>query len=317
VTALRVRRVPFTFEDDVPFQWHPDNPDFGIMANAACVLVTAFEKYIVSAVRQALPRITDPDVAAEAEGFLRQEAQHSRAHRLHMNALVKAYPGLQHTLNTAASRFGALLDKHPLEFHLAYIADLEATFLPIFSLILDHDDALLRPGDDRVASLFLYHIAEEVEHRSTAMVIYRAVVGADRYRLRVLPFVAWHVLAVYGQAVRSFDRHVPLAERKIRARRVAPGRALARELGARVPLVRERIMADGYPTALACVGLPALLTSFYRLVRSELPGHHADRTPTPRFATEWFARYDAGDDVTRWFALHAPPATAPVQAADR
>ena len=36
---------------------------------------------------------------------------------------------------------------------------------------------LFRPGDDRVASLFLWHFVEEVEHRSSALVIYDAVVG--------------------------------------------------------------------------------------------------------------------------------------------
>ncbi|HEY6797301.1 MAG TPA: metal-dependent hydrolase, partial [Kineosporiaceae bacterium] len=254
------------------------------------------------------PRISEPEVVAEAERFLRQEAQHSRAHRLHLAALTRQHPGLQYTLDQAISSYSALGASRPLEFHLAYIADLEATFLPVFSLILEHDDALLRPGDDRVASLLLYHIAEEVEHRSTAMAIYQAVVGDDRYRLRVLPFVVRHVLAVFGQAVRSFDLHVPLADRGIEASRVAPRRALLRELAVRAPLVRRRVMTDGYPSALGCVSLPALLKALYQLVRCELPGHDAEKARIPRCVAEWFARYDAGADVTRWYTL--PPASA-------
>jgi hypothetical protein len=52
-----------------------------------------------------------------------------------------------------------------LEFRLAYIADTEATFTPAFKLMLDNEATFFQPGDDRVASLFLWHFVEEVEHR--------------------------------------------------------------------------------------------------------------------------------------------------------
>ncbi len=45
---------------------------------------------------------------------------------------------------------------------LAYVADTEATFTPSFKLMLDNEKTLFRPGDDRVASLFLWHFVEEV-----------------------------------------------------------------------------------------------------------------------------------------------------------
>ena len=77
----------------------------------------------------------------------------------------------------------------PLEFRLAYVADLEATFTPSFKMLLDNEETLFRPGDDRVASLFMWHFVEEVEHRSSALVIYDAVVGEPWYRIRALP--AW------------------------------------------------------------------------------------------------------------------------------
>ena len=51
-------------------------------------------------------------------------------------------------------------------------------------MMLDNEETLFRPGDDRVASLFLWHFVEEVEHRSSALVIYDAVVGKPWYRIR-------------------------------------------------------------------------------------------------------------------------------------
>lgn len=302
MTSLQIRRVPFDFNGDIPFQWHPGNPDFAIMCNAIGVLAIAFEKYIVASVGQAIPRITDPGVAAEADAFLRQEAQHARAHRLHMKALVRRHPGLKGTVDEAVAAFDRLLDTKPLEYHLAYTADLEATFTPLFKVMLDHNDRLFRPGEDRVASLFLWHFVEEVEHRSSSMIIYRSVVGNDRYRLRMLPSIVRHVVGVYSRAIRSFQDVVAPNDRTIDVRRLLPGRMWLREIGVRLPGVRRRVTADGYPTAFSAAGAKELLGTAYRLVQSQTPSHDPTHTPTPGFADEWFAGYDEGVDVTRWYA---------------
>jgi len=160
VTTLTVRRVQFDFADAVPFGWHPDNPEFACMMNMVSVFAIAFEKFIVRVVRAAQPLITDESVAAEADSFLRQEAQHARAHTQHLKALTRTHPGLQEVLDGAVAAYDELFDARPLEYHLAYIADLEATFTPTFKMLLDHEDELFRPGDDRVASLFLWHFVE-------------------------------------------------------------------------------------------------------------------------------------------------------------
>lgn len=52
-----------------------------------------------------MPRITDAAVAAEAEAFLRQEAQHANAHRQHLRALTRRHPGLQETLDEAVASY--------------------------------------------------------------------------------------------------------------------------------------------------------------------------------------------------------------------
>ena len=105
----------------------------------------------------------------------------------------------------------------PVKYRLAYTADLEATFTPVFKLMLDHDDNLFAPGDDRVASLFLWHFVEEVEHRSSALIIYDAVVEDPWYRMRMAPSVFKHVWAILKVAVDGFNKHVPVEERKIDA----------------------------------------------------------------------------------------------------
>ena len=93
----------------------------------------------------------DPEVASEADAFLRQEAQHASAHRKHMLALVGVIPSSERCYDDACDAYDGLIDEHPIEFHAAYIANLEATFTPLFKVILDNRDSLFGGGDQRVA----------------------------------------------------------------------------------------------------------------------------------------------------------------------
>jgi len=68
MTTLRIRKLPFAFDDTVPFAWHPTNPDFARLTNAIGMLAIAFERYIVTVIKRAKAEISDPEVAAEARG---------------------------------------------------------------------------------------------------------------------------------------------------------------------------------------------------------------------------------------------------------
>ena len=241
---LQVRRVRFDFEDDVAFVWNPQNPAFSVYMNATSIIAIAFEKFIVAAVREAMERITDAEAAAEAEAFLRQEAQHATAHRQHLRALIKRYPGLQQTLDEAIARYDQLGQSKPLRFRLAYIADLEATFTPFFKLLLDNEARFFRPGDDRVASLFLWHFVEEVEHRSSALIVYNAVVGSNTYRVRALPGVVKHLVGVWKVIADGFDTHVQRADRQIDARLLRPVAGALQALRRKLPFAAAPV-ADG------------------------------------------------------------------------
>ena len=96
MTDLVVRKIVWEFDDSVPFMWQPKNPSFGLFCNAFTFIAVPFERYIVSAVRKAQDKLNeDPEVASEADAFLRQEAQHAAAHRKHMIALIQRCPIFQ------------------------------------------------------------------------------------------------------------------------------------------------------------------------------------------------------------------------------
>ena len=182
MTELTVRNIRFPIDDTVPFQWQPANPSFGLFGNTFTFLAIAFERYIVSATREALPRFTDADMAEEADLFVRQEAQHARAHRAHAKAMIERYPGLQETYAAANAAYDQLLERESTEFHLAYIANLEATFTPLFKMVFDNRHELFEGSDERVGTMLLWHFVEEIEHRSSALRIHHHVTPDPWYR---------------------------------------------------------------------------------------------------------------------------------------
>ena len=111
MSDLTVRSPKFPIDETVPFQWQPANPTFGLFGNTFTFLAIAFERYIISATRPALPRFTDADMAEEADVFVRQEAQHARAHRAHAKAMIECYPGLQETYAAANAAYDQLLER--------------------------------------------------------------------------------------------------------------------------------------------------------------------------------------------------------------
>ncbi|WP_430334093.1 metal-dependent hydrolase [Rhodococcus sp. ACT016] len=301
MTDLHVRKMRFAFADyDVPFNWNEDNPAFSSMANAVSLLAIGFEKMIVQLITELMPRITDPAVAEEADAFMRQEGQHSTAHRQHVKGLIKRYPGLQGTLDEVIGAFDKLTAQTSLEYRLAYTADLEATFTPVFKLMLDNDSRLFRPGDDRVASLFIWHFVEEVEHRSSALVIFNSVVGSDLYRMRQAPSVFKHVLDVIKIACEGFNEHVPLEDRKIDAMSMFARHRRAQRIRKSVPWLSY---TDHGPMPRAFDDLPMgeQLVALAGVVRSQMPKHNPDHEKLPTLAGEWFDRYDEGYDVTYWY----------------
>ncbi|KUI25506.1 metal-dependent hydrolase [Mycobacterium sp. GA-2829] len=301
MTDLIVRKMRFAFaESPVPFCWNEDNPAFSSMANAVSFLAVAFEKMIGAMIPEAMPLIADPAIAAEADAFARQEGQHSMAHRQHTKALIKRYPGLEETLDEVIATYDALTSDTELRYRLAYTADLEATFTPAFKLMLDNDAALFAPGDDRVASLFLWHFVEEVEHRSSALIIYDAVIEDPWYRMRVAPSVFAHVWAALRVACEGFNKHVPLADRRVDALSMFGMQARKKALLQRFP--RLGVPYDG-PVDNAFRRLPKreMLTAFTGVVRSQIPGHDPAHEKLPDLAQEWFDRYEAGYEVTRWY----------------
>jgi predicted metal-dependent hydrolase len=296
---VKFRKMRFYIDETVPFQWHPDNPAAGLMANAISFIAVGFERYIVLAVKDALrSRITDPGLREEAEVFLAQESQHSAAHRRHVNALSASYPGLADVLDHVIGSYEQLYAAEDLNFHLAYVANIEASFPPIFSFFIERRDCLYS-GDRRVASLFLWHYVEEIEHRSSADIIYEGVVGGRRYRLSTVRRTWRHLMAVRDIVIRGFGEHVPAADIGMQAETFGEA-VLRNEVRYRLPVLRTAY-APAEPQLFRDVSTARLLQMVGGVVASQLPGRRPKDFPVPDWYHTWMRSYAAGEDMAHYY----------------
>lgn len=279
MSDLIVRKLPFDFEG-VPFNWLPGNVPFGMMMNAVTFQVIGFEHYMCKAMRDAEKFITDPAILAEARAFNAQEMVHSQAHKKHIKALLDRYPGLQDVLDGSVARYDELYRTEDLHFHLAYAANIEATFTPLFGTIIEHREALFKGGDPRITALMLWHFCEEIEHRSSALMIYNHVVGSRFHRMKQMRKVLNHIRTDAMAIHAGFAQCVPDAPK-------------AGTTGAfdQMPKWARRRMILG-------------------VLKSQMPWHRPERGRVPAYYHEWLGRYGRGEDMTGAIGLSKSQAFA-------
>lgn len=290
VSNLQVRQPAFSF-DDVEFLWNPSNPAFSVFANSVSFWVIGLERYLVRIVKDADPLITNLEVRDEARLFVQQEAVHSKMHRRHVKALIARYPDLQEAMDSVVALYDDLYDGHDLRYHLAYAAALEGTFTPIFGMIMEHREALFADGDARVASLCLWHFCEEIEHRSSAVMVYDHVIGDHRYKTRVFPSVVLHAARGFTMLADQFQLHVP-------------GEAGADHYGSwATRLLSHRA------NPFAAVPVAGRLAALRRAMSSIRRDYDHEHQPVPAWVDTWFGDYAAGRDMTTFWGRAAGPGT--------
>jgi predicted metal-dependent hydrolase len=304
MTDLKVRRVRFDLAgDDVPFNWQPQRPAFAMQCNLITFFAPGFEKFIVDATREAIPLMRDEKTAEEANAYLRQEAQHSAAHTSHFRALARRWPGLQQTMDEVVASFDHLTATKPLAWRLGYTAVIEATFTPYFKVFLDHEDKLFAPGDERVASLFLWHFVEEIEHRSSALMVYDAVHDSYPYRLKTIAGVVKHIDEILRIVSRGFQAHVPTSDGGDFGRLMPNGLS---PRGFRDAQRAARQLTRPGQSTYAGVPKRELLAMLVGLVRSQGPNHDPTYEKLPEFAGRWFERYEQEPkSAARWYSIGA------------
>lgn len=258
---LPTRRIRFEYPPDFDPAWHPRLPEFAAAANSVSLLMPYAEPYFVKSVRSALP-LLDDGARLEAEAYIRQEAQHHAQHRRFNDLVIRRYPRLRRLESWMRRTYGWFSRTRSQRFNLAFAAGSETIAYTLARWTDENLQSFFAGSDPVPATLFLWHLAEEVEHKSAAFDVFEAVDGS-RLRYAFAMTVSFSILAWFstlGTLAMLF----------------ADGRGL--RPGSYLRLTR-------WAFSFAFVALPTMLGS-------ALPGHHPSSLVDPMWLSAWLTHYD-------------------------
>jgi hypothetical protein len=181
---LPIRRVAFEYPDDMDPAWNDRFPEFAFAANSISLLMPYAEPYFVKSVRSALPELElDRPLQDQTRDYLKQELGHHVQHRHFNDILHTRYPSLVRIERWMSRTYGWFSRTRSLRFNLAFAAGSETIAYALARWSEKHLDSLFDGADPVATTLFLWHLAEEVEHKSAAYDVFEALDGS---RLRYL-----------------------------------------------------------------------------------------------------------------------------------
>lgn len=183
MTELVVRRLLIDLETPFALHWCGGDALRSAFFNALSMNFPVGEQFFIDSVRngyKALRAEKQNDFRTEVQGFVGQEATHRRIHSLFNDHLEKQ--GLVNDWAPRAQQRLKLLDGADPRHALAITAANEH-FTAIFAewMLANHDT--LGDMEPRLKTMWLWHSAEESEHKSTAFDLYQARGGSHEWRV--------------------------------------------------------------------------------------------------------------------------------------
>ena len=183
MSELVVRRLLIDLDAPVPRHWFGGDAFRTAIFNALSMSFPFGEQFFMDSVRsglKALPSALQEKFATEAQGFIGQEATHRRIHAL-FNGQIEKHGLLNHWEARARERLKIVADFHPRHW-LAITAATEH-FTAVFADWLLSNPELFEGSEERFKTMWLWHSAEESEHKCTAFDLYLALGGSHQWRL--------------------------------------------------------------------------------------------------------------------------------------
>ena len=184
MTELVVRRLLIDLEQPVARHWCAGDAFLTAWFNALSMSFPVGEQFFIDSVRnglKALPPERQAELQAEVQGFVGQEATHRRIHAL-FNAQIAKH-GLVNDWEPRARDRMALLEGTDPRHSLAITAANEH-FTALFAEWMLAHPHVLDGCEPRLKTLWLWHSAEEAEHKCTAFDLYQALGGSHEWRVK-------------------------------------------------------------------------------------------------------------------------------------
>ncbi|MDG1944057.1 MAG: metal-dependent hydrolase [Halioglobus sp.] len=172
-------------------EWMDNSAFLTAFFNGMSITFPVGEKFFIDSVRHYSDQIADPVLQSEIKGFCGQEGFHRREHQRYNETLctTRGYD-LEKIEGTLTRRLNWAQKNLPPMTNLAVTVAIEH-----FTAVLA--ELMLRPGstidnaEPSMRALWRWHAAEEMEHKSVAFDVYKAVGGTEELRRSVMRRVSF------------------------------------------------------------------------------------------------------------------------------
>jgi uncharacterized protein len=183
MTDLVVRRLLVDMEKPIERHWCAGDAFRTALFDALSMSFPVGEQFFIDSVRNGLKELPPEKQEAfrkEVQGFIGQEATHRRLHSLYNGHLEKR--GLRNLWEPRARERLKMMEGQDVRHWLGITAANEHFTAILADFMLQNPD-LLGDRDPRLVTLWLWHSAEESEHKSTAFDLYQSLGGSHEWRI--------------------------------------------------------------------------------------------------------------------------------------
>jgi uncharacterized protein len=185
--SINPRNREYEITECLGREWFDNHAFKTAWFNAMSITFPLGEKFFIDSVRHFSDQIDDPKLQEDIRGFCGQEGFHRREHQRYNETLCEKRG---YDLGLMEKRLQANIDRgnkvlSSIE-RLAVTAALEHITAILAEAALSDKDPMIGNAEPAMRELWDWHAAEEMEHKSVAFDVYRAVGGTEKMRKRTM-----------------------------------------------------------------------------------------------------------------------------------
>ena len=194
MTTYTIRRLLVDVDAPVPRHWAGGDAFKTAVFDALSMSFPRGEQYFIDSLKAGAQRLdasAQEAFASELKGFIGQEATHRHVHGRFNKQLTEL--GYSDVLDRRIERRIRRMAHRDVRQHVAATAATEHLTALLASWLLRRTD-ILADAPKALTTMWLWHSTEEIEHRSTAFDLYKAIGGHEKGRRQAFWYISIHFM---------------------------------------------------------------------------------------------------------------------------